>query len=75
MTKNDLMTICSGFVRGEMGGTAGGGAAGGGQASRRPVMLQCIFDAEWQRPGECIACFLAFLWSFEASNLPEYWVL
>jgi len=33
MTENDLMTICSGFVRGEMGGTAGGGAAGGGQAS------------------------------------------
>jgi len=46
-TENDLMTICSGFVRGEMGGTAGGGAAGGGQASRRPVMLQSVFDAEW----------------------------
>jgi len=28
-TEIDLMTICSGFVRGEMGGTAGGGAAGG----------------------------------------------
>ena len=33
MAENDFMTICSGFVRGEMGGTAGGGAAGGGQAS------------------------------------------
>jgi len=75
MTENGLMTICSGFVRGEMDGTAGGGAAGGGQASRRPVMLQCIFDAEWQRPRECIACFLAFLSSFEASKLQEYWVL
>jgi len=28
MTENDLMTLCSGFVRGEMGGTAGGRAAG-----------------------------------------------
>jgi len=75
MTEIDLMTICSGFVRGEMGATAGGGAAGGGQASRRSVMLQCIFDAEWHRPRECIACFLAILWSFEASKLQEYWVL
>jgi len=49
-TENDLMTICSGFVRGEMGGTAGGGADGGGRAIRRPVMQQSIFDAEWQRP-------------------------
>jgi len=66
MTENDLMTICSGFVRGEMGGTAGGGAAGGGQASRRPVMLQRIFDAEWHRPRECIACscFLHVFWQF-----------
>jgi len=47
MTENDLMTICSGFVRGRMGQTAAGGAAGGGQASRRPVMLHSIFDAEW----------------------------
>jgi len=46
MTEIDLMTICFGFVRGEMGGTAGGGAAGGGKASRRPVMLQSIFEAE-----------------------------
>jgi len=63
-TENDSMTICSGFVRGEMGGTADGGAAGGGQASRRPVMLQSIFDAEWQRPRECIACscFLHVFW-------------
>ena len=75
VTENDLMTICSGFVRGEMGGTAGGGAAGGGQASRRPVMLKCILDAEWQRPRECIACFLAFSWSFEAFKWREYWVL
>jgi len=56
MTENDLMTICSGFVRGEMGGTAGKRAAGGGKGSRRPVMLQSIFEAEWQRPRECIAC-------------------
>jgi len=75
MTENDLLTIWSVFVRGEMGGTAGGGAAGEGQASRRPVVLQCIFDAEWQRPRECIVCFLAFLRSFEASKLQEYWVL
>jgi len=47
MTENDLMTICSGFVRGRMSRTAAGGAAGGGQASRRPVMLHSIFDAEW----------------------------
>ena len=47
MTENDLMTICSGFMRGEMGGSAAGGAAGEGQASRRPVMLRIIFDAEW----------------------------
>jgi len=66
MTENDLMTICSGFVRGEMGGTAGGGAAGGGKASRRPVMLQSIIEAEWQRPRECIACscFLHVFWHF-----------
>jgi len=66
MAENDFMTICSGFVRGEMGGTAGGGAAGGGQASRRPGMLQSIFDAEWQRPRECIACsyFLYIFWHF-----------
>jgi len=56
MTEKDLMTICSGFVRCEMGGTPAGGAAGGGQASRSPVVLQSIFDAEWQRPRECIAC-------------------
>jgi len=66
MTENDLMTTCSGFMRGEMGGTAGGGAAGGGQASRRPVMLQSIFDAEWHMPRECIACscFLHVFWQF-----------
>jgi len=74
MTQNDLMTICSAFVRAEMGGTAGGGAAGEGQASRRPVMLQCILNAEWQRPRECIACSLEFLRSFKASKLQEYWV-
>jgi len=64
MTENNLMTICSGFVRDEMGRTAAGGAAGGGQASRRPVMLQSIFDAEWQRPRECItcSCFLHVFW-------------
>jgi len=49
MTEIDLITICSGFVCGEMGGTAGGGPGGGGQAIRRPVILQSIFDAEWQR--------------------------
>ena len=65
-SENDLMTICSGFVRCEMGGTAAGGAAGGGQASRRPVMLHRTFDAEWQRRRECIACscFLHVFWHF-----------
>jgi len=66
MTENDLITICYGFVRGEMGGTAGGWAAGGGQAGRRSVMLQSIFDAEWHRPRECIACscLLHVFWHF-----------
>jgi len=66
MTENDLMNICSGFVRGEMGGTVSKGAAGGGKASRRPVMLQSIFEAEWQRPRERIACscFLHVFWQF-----------
>jgi len=75
MTENDLMTICSGFVRGEVGWTAGCRAAGGGQASRRPVMLQRIIDAEWQRPKECIecSCFLHVFWHFCGPlNHPNY---
>jgi len=78
MADNGLMTICSGFVRGEMGGTAGGGAAGVGQASRRPVMLQSIFDAEWQRPRESIACscFLHDFWHFGGPvNKPNWKII
>jgi len=70
MTEIDLMTICSGFVGGGVGETAAGGAADVGQASRRPVMLHSIFDAEWQRSRECIACscFLHVFWHFCGSS-------
>jgi len=74
MTENDLMTMCSGFVRGEMGWTAGVRAAGGGKASRRPMMLQNMSAAEWQKPRECIACscFLLVFWPFCGSlNHPK----
>jgi len=66
MTEIDSMTICSGFVRREMGGTVAGGGGDGGQASRRPVMLRTLFDAGWQRPRECVACscFLHVFWHF-----------